>query len=118
MTVPTQRTLLILPGGGANMGEEYYKDAGLYTAIWKDPESITDVAIDWSRYMEGGADGVASFAWATSDNVTINSVSRVADVCNAVLSGDPGVKSTLVNTIVTDRGLKHEHTIQVYGIEK
>ena len=117
MVAPTSRTILMLEGRGRTRGARFYTDAEGYDAIWKDPDSIEDLSIDWSREL--GANTLSTSTWATVDNVTIDSETEntTTGVVTVIISGDPSTMSELVNTIVDSAGLKFQRTIRIYGRE-
>lgn len=80
---------------------------------YKDKDETTVLTVDWSDWL--GAATISASTWATDDNVTIDSESETATVATVTISGDPGGKSRLTNTLTASDGRVKQMTVNVHG---
>ena len=84
----------------------------------KDPEAIKDYAIDWTALLVG-AEVIDTSTWAITPVSTtsplVDGTSSIVDGVTTVWlsGGEEGVTYSVVNHIVTDRGMEDDRTIQI-----
>ena len=81
--------------------------------VKKDPDSVEDYPVDWSRWLASG-DAIASVEWVVPDGLTLATQSHTDTVATARLSG--GTLSEgydVVCRITTVGGETADYTLQV-----
>ena len=97
------------------MSKPFFRDADGYDAVWKDPDSVLDYTVDWSRWL--GSDTISTSAW-TVDGITKDSDSSTTTTTTIWVSGGNSPYGSATNKIVTAGGRTVERTIRFYRREK
>jgi hypothetical protein len=87
-------------------------DADGIATVYRDPETVADYTIDWTRQL--GSDTIRVSTW-TGDGLTITGEALTSQATSAFLTGEDG---TVKNTITTAAGRTYVRRIRIVSKEQ